>query len=127
MADAPLTSLPPRRTNRGGRRGVGVRQRPTKRSMKAWLYLLPAAVIYGGFAIWPALNTFYLSFLNWDGVQQPTSAGLSNYVRILQDPMLYNSILHALALIVFFSVFPVCLALLMTAWLLGGVRRGIHI
>jgi len=119
-----LTSLPPRRTNRGGRRGVGVRQRPTKRSMKAWLYLLPAAVIYGGFAIWPALNTFYLSVLDWDGVSPPGYAGLSNYTQILQDPMLYNSILHALVLIVFFSVIPVGVGLLMTALLMGRVRRG---
>lgn len=124
MADASLSSLAPRRTSRGARRAPGVRRRPNKRAMKAWLYLLPAAAIYGGFAIWPALNTFYLSFLNWDGVQQPTSAGLSNYVRILQDPMLYNSILHALVLIVFFSVVPVCLGLLMTALLMGRVRRG---
>src|SRR5690625_6344138 len=124
MADASLTSLPPRRTNRGGRRGVGVRQRPTKRSMKAWVYLLPALAIYGGFAIWPALNTFYLSFLDWDGVQVPTWAGLSNYTAILQDPVLYNSILHALVLIVFFSLIPVGVGLLMTALLMGRVRRG---
>ena len=92
--------------------------------MKAWLYLLPAAAIYSGFAIWPALNTFYLSVLDWDGVSAPTYTGLSNYLQILQDPMLYNSILHALVLIVFFSVIPVCAGLLMTGLLMGRVRRG---
>lgn len=92
--------------------------------MKAWLYLLPAAAIYGGFAIWPALNTFYLSVLDWDGVSAPTYTGLSNYLQILQDPMLYSSILHALVLIVFFSVIPVCAGLLMTGLLMGRVRRG---
>ena len=108
MADAPLTTRAPRQQNRGARRGAGARQRPGRRAMKAWVYLLPALAIYGGFAIWPALNTFYLSFLDWDGVQVPTWAGLSNYTAILQDPMLYNSILHALVLIIFFSVIPVC-------------------
>lgn len=88
------------------------------------MYLAPAAVIYLGFAIWPALNTFYLSFLDWDGVQQPSYVGLANYTSILQDAALYNSILHALVLIIFFSLIPVCMGLLMTGLLMGRVRRG---
>lgn len=88
------------------------------------MYLAPAAVIYLGFAIWPALNTFYLSFLDWDGVQQPSYVGLANYAAILQDAALYNSILHALVLIIFFSLIPVCMGLLMTGLLMGRVRRG---
>lgn len=88
------------------------------------MYLAPAAVIYLGFAIWPALNTFYLSLLDWDGVQQPSYVGLANYTSILQDAALYNSILHALVLIIFFSLIPVCMGLLMTGLLMGRVRRG---
>jgi ABC-type sugar transport system permease subunit len=89
-----------------------------------WLYILPALAVYLGFAIWPALNTVRLSFLEWDGVLPPTWAGLDNYVAIFQDALLYEAILHSLVLIVFFSLIPICVGLLMTALLLGRVRKG---
>ncbi|MGC0143961.1 carbohydrate ABC transporter permease [Pseudactinotalea sp. Z1732] len=124
MADAALDSLAPPRTRGDASGGVGSRRRPNRRALKAWVYLAPAAVIYLGFAIWPALNTFYLSLLDWDGVQRPSYVGLANYASILQDAALYNSILHALVLIIFFSLIPVCMGLLMTGLLMGRVRRG---
>ncbi|GAB3987048.1 ABC transporter permease subunit [Actinoallomurus acanthiterrae] len=86
--------------------------------------MLPALAVYLGFAIWPALNTLRLSLLKWDGVLPATSAGLGNYVKIFQDPALYEAILHSLVLIVFFSVIPIAVGLLMTALLMGKIRRG---
>ncbi|GAA4425862.1 ABC transporter permease subunit [Georgenia halophila] len=80
--------------------------------------------IYSTFAIAPSLNTLQLSLLEWDGVQAPTWVGLDNYAEILQDPALYNSVLHALALIIFFSLIPVCVGLVMTGLLMGRIRRG---
>src|SRR5699024_1504568 len=43
---------------------------------------------------------------------------------LFRDPQLYGSILHALILILFFSVLPVGIGLVMTALLMGKVRRG---
>jgi ABC-type sugar transport system permease subunit len=94
------------------------------RRTRGWLYVLPALAVYAGFAIWPALNTLRLSFLTWDGVLPPTWAGLDNYVRIFQDRALYEAVLHGLILIVFFSFVPVVAGLLLTALLMGKVRRG---
>ncbi|NDL56193.1 carbohydrate ABC transporter permease [Phytoactinopolyspora mesophila] len=124
MADITQVSPAPRERSRGAGLGTGRRRPLNRRAAKAWLYLLPAVIFYASFAIWPALNTFYLSFLNWDGVQPPSWAGLGNYVQIVQDPALYNSVLNALLLIVFFSFIPVCMGLLMTALLMGRMRRG---
>lgn len=95
-----------------------------RRRTKALVYLLPALLIYIGFVIYPALNTIQLSFLNWDGVQAPTPAGLDNYAQIFQNSELYRSVLNALVLIVFFTVIPVAVGLVMTALLMGKVRRG---
>lgn len=81
-------------------------------------------MIYSAFAIWPALNTVQLSMLDWDGVSAPSWVGVENYLRIFSDPALYNSVLHALVLIIFFSLIPVGLGLLMTGLLMGKVRRG---
>lgn len=103
---------------------VRARRAPSRRALKGWVYLAPAALIYATFAILPALNTIQLSLLDWDGVGVPEWVGLANYLEILQNPALYRSVGHALVLIVFFSVIPVCVGLLMTALLLGKVRRG---
>lgn len=119
---------PPRAAEaRGGRRAATGRARRAPgrgRRWRGWLYVLPALGVYLGFAIWPALNTLRLSFFEWDGVLAPTWAGFDNYTRIFQDEALYEAILHSLVLIVFFSFVPVVVGLLMTALLLGKVRKG---
>ena len=92
--------------------------------LKGWLYLLPALAVYGGFAIYPALSTLSFSFLDWDGVQLPAWAGLENYARVVTDPLLAGAIRNGLVLIVFFSLLPIAVGLLMTALLTGRARRG---
>src|SRR5690625_4123327 len=98
-----------------------------RRRTKALVYLAPALLIYIGFVIYPALNTIQLSFLDWDGVQVPTVVGLDNYAQIFQNPELYRSVLNALVLIVFFTVIPVAVGLVMTELLMGKVRRGMKV
>lgn len=86
--------------------------------------MLPAALVYGGFTVWPGLNTIYLSLLRWDGVGQPVWAGLGNYVRVFADPQIWPSLVHSMVLIVFFTVIPTVLGLLLVALLNTGFRRG---
>lgn len=107
-------------------RGASItRRRALRRGRaKALLYILPAAAIYGAFAIWPALSTVNMSFLEWDGILPARFVGIDNYVAMFKDPLLYGSIVHALILIVFFSFIPVAIGLAMTALLMGKVRRG---
>jgi ABC-type sugar transport system permease subunit len=119
---------PPRAvTARGGGQAAHGRARPAHwpgRKARGWLYVLPALAMYLGFAIWPAINTVRLSLLTWDGILPATWAGLDNYVKIFRDSALYEAILHSLVLIVFFSFIPIAVGLLMTALLMGKVRRG---
>src|SRR5690625_3320780 len=124
MADPATTEVvrpgSPRARTTSRRSSSATRRRRTK----ALVYLAPALLIYTGFVIYPALNTIQLSFLDWDGVQVPTVVGLDNYAQIFQNPELYRSVLNALVLIVFFTVIPVVVGLVMTALLMGRVRRG---
>jgi ABC-type sugar transport system permease subunit len=94
------------------------------RRLRGWLYVLPAAAVYAGFAIWPAISTVQYSFYRWDGVSPATWVGLDNYRGIFEDSTLYNAILHGLLLIVFFSFVPVTVGLLMTGLLMGKITRG---
>ncbi|MEV4354719.1 sugar ABC transporter permease [Nonomuraea sp. NPDC049625] len=124
---SPAVSPPRAAPARGGGRAAAGDTPPRRRlgrRARGWLYVLPALAVYLGFAIWPALNTLRLSLLTWDGILPPVWAGFSNYVKIFRDPALYEAILHSLALIVFFSVIPIGVGLLMTALLMGKVRRG---
>ncbi|GGP02113.1 sugar ABC transporter permease [Nonomuraea glycinis] len=115
-------AAPPRATPvRGGEPQV---IHPPKRRLRGWLYVLPALAVYLGFAIWPAINTVRLSLLSWDGILPATFVGIENYIKIFRDSALFEAILHSLVLIVFFSFIPIAAGLLMTALLMGKVRKG---
>lgn len=125
MAAASVRRATPARRTASALSSNPLRKRAARRrGAKALLYILPAAAVYGFFAIWPALNTVYISFLEWDGIMPAKFIGLENYVDLFHDPLLYGAILHSLILIVFFSFIPVTIGLAMTALLMGKVRRG---
>ncbi|MFD2924919.1 carbohydrate ABC transporter permease [Halobacillus naozhouensis] len=53
--------------------------------------LFPALLIYMIFAIYPILQSFYYSFMEWDGFSDMTYVGLSNFKELFQDPLFWNS------------------------------------
>jgi raffinose/stachyose/melibiose transport system permease protein len=122
MADAHRVGRPGWRAH-PGRPTVQRSRLHRKRRFIALAYLAPAAVVYLAFAIWPAVNTVGLSFLDWDGILPATWAGLENYTNIFSDPILGPAIWHSIVLILFFAVIPCAFGLLMTA-LLHGASRG---
>ncbi|MFE2423033.1 carbohydrate ABC transporter permease [Streptomyces hokutonensis] len=105
----------------GRRSGAGRRRRAV-----ALLYVLPALLPYTLFAVLPALHTAYLSLFDWDGVTLPSFTGIANYRTVFADPQLRAAAWHAGALIIFFSVLPICVGLVSAAVVsrLSG-RRGI--
>jgi len=55
--------------------------------------LLPAAIIFGAFNIFPILYSGYLSLLKWDGLSAAREyVGLKNYVELLSSHDLWNSL-----------------------------------
>ena len=47
-------------------------------------FLLPCLLLIGAFFILPAINTFVISFQNWDGTFRTTDwNGLQNYAKLL--------------------------------------------
>lgn len=80
----------------------------------AYLYLLPAFLVFVPFLFFPLLHGFWFSLYEWDGVSPSTWVGLGNYVDLFGDGPLLRSFLNSGVLIVFFAVVPICLALLLT-------------
>lgn len=88
-----------------------------------YFYLLPALVLVGVFLVAPFLWTSYWSFTNYGGLGSAQFVGLSNYLRLLQDPVLFTSFANTFAWLVGSLLLPVGIGLLvavLTFELIGG-------
>ncbi|WP_344649205.1 sugar ABC transporter permease [Cryptosporangium japonicum] len=99
--------------------GRRARARRPRRSWVGWLFAAPAVLVYATFVLRPLLLTVQYSFYEWNGIGASTWVGLDNYQRLVTDPELFATILHALELILFFSLIPVLLGLFVAAAIRG--------
>jgi ABC-type sugar transport system permease subunit len=63
--------------------------------------------------LWPALQSIYISTLDWDGFSQPTFVGLENYASLPEDPLFTQSLWNTLKWLVAFGVLSVAGGLLL--------------
>lgn len=71
--------------------------------------------MYAVFELYPVLTSVQYSLYDWDGIGVGTWAGLGNYKRVFTEPQLVASIIHAFVLIIFFTVLPLLLALVVAS------------
>lgn len=86
---------------------------PGEPRLVPYLYLLPAFALYAVFALAPLGHAAWLSFFNWDGVTPATWAGIGNYRAVLSDPQIRSAFVHSFVLVIFYSVIPVLIGLLL--------------
>ncbi|MEV4008983.1 sugar ABC transporter permease [Nonomuraea angiospora] len=96
------------------RRPVAARLRDA-RGLVGWLFVAPAFAFYAVFVLRPIALTFQYSLYEWDGIGPSTWVGLANFGKVFTDPDLYDSLINAVKLIVFFSAIPVLLGLAIAA------------
>ncbi|WP_424919790.1 carbohydrate ABC transporter permease [Streptomyces sp. wa1064] len=100
------------------RRGTGARKQFT-----AWLFLVPALLIFGLFAWWPIVRSLLLSFQRTNLVDPAVWVGLDNFRTLFADPLLGTAVGNT----VFFVVLGVLIgfpAPLVLAAIMSTVRRG---
>jgi raffinose/stachyose/melibiose transport system permease protein len=89
----------------------------------AFVMILPAAILFSLFYLWPFINGFWLSLHNWDGFSEPSWAGFSNYLRLARDRIflgaLGNNLIFVAAVVILKNVLGLGLALLLNRALLG--------
>lgn len=90
-----------------------------------YLYVLPALAVYATFLLVPLGHAVWLSLYHWDGLTVGTWAGLGNYRDIVADQGLRGAFVHALVLVVFYSVVPVCIGLALAATMNRARVRGL--
>lgn len=110
----PPTSAAPRQERRRS-----TRRRFGREALIGWLFLLPATVFYLAFVLWPIISTINYSFYDWNGITPATFVGVQNYVALVTQPELLGPIAHAFELIVFFSLVPTALGLVIAATIRG--------
>jgi raffinose/stachyose/melibiose transport system permease protein len=84
---------------------------------------MPALAFYAAFVLQPMLLTVQYSLYRWDGVGPATWVGLANYVTVLSEPKLLETLFNAFRLVLFFSLAPVTLGLV-TASVIHRVATG---
>lgn len=79
------------------------KSRPTRRTgvprtdgFWPWLFVLPLLIGVGTFFIWPIIQTFWYSFTSWGVFGGASFTGLANYVRLVTDPQLYQSLFNTI-------------------------------
>jgi raffinose/stachyose/melibiose transport system permease protein len=80
-----------------------------------WLFALPALMMYAVFDLYPVIKSIQFSFYNWNGIGVARPVGFDNYIRVFTEPELLSSIAHAFILIIFFTVLPVAVALVVAS------------
>ncbi|MBT1582927.1 carbohydrate ABC transporter permease [Curtobacterium flaccumfaciens] len=98
--ERPPAAATPTRTTRSSGRGAPAPRADGGRAPRRtdgwwpWLFVLPLLVGVGTFYIWPIIQTFWYSFTSWGVFGGATFTGVANYVRLVGDPQLYQSLLN---------------------------------
>jgi len=93
------------------------------RSIKPYLFLLPALAVYGGFVLLPAVQNLVYSFFKWSSLTKRTFIGLSNYVGLVQDKVFGIALLHNIIWAALTILFPLIIGLILAVLLSSSKAR----
>jgi multiple sugar transport system permease protein len=77
-----------------------------RRNRAALLFLLPGALIFAVYVVYPVLSSIVLSFYNWDGMTPRTFIGLANYAELLRADAFYVALKNNVLWLVLFLLAP---------------------
>ena len=91
----------------------------------AYLFLLPALVMYLVFVFWPVIQSIYFGFFEWNGLgKEMTWIGLDNYVTMfVQDEVFQLSLRNSIVATLVLAIVPTALGLGFAA-LFSNLRGG---
>ena len=86
-------------------------------------FILPAVLVYGFFVVYPFINSIYYSLTSWNGADRVKQyIGLGNYIRLLSDSLVWQSLQHNLVWVILGTISPIAIGLLLGILLWSGVR-----
>jgi raffinose/stachyose/melibiose transport system permease protein len=87
-------------------------------------FIAPAVSLFSIFVVFPIFQTVWLSFWKWDRISPGVWVGLENYKKVLSNPEIYSAFSHSLVFVLFYSLLPITIGLLITLLLLRVKIRG---
>lgn len=87
-------------------------------------FIAPAILLFSIFVVYPIFQTIWLSFWKWDRISPGVWVGLDNYKKVLSNPEIYSAFSHSLVFVLFYSLIPIAVGLLITLLLLRIKIRG---
>jgi len=61
-----------------------------------YIFLIPSIVIFLAFYLVPIVTVIFTSFTKWDGFNSPQFIGLSNFIKLFNTSVFYESLLNLL-------------------------------
>jgi cellobiose transport system permease protein len=91
-----------------------------------YVYIAPFFIIFGIFGAYPMFKTLYMSFMDWDLVNERTEGhkfiGLDNYARMFGDEYYWNALINTFGVFLLATIPQILLALLLANWLNRPLR-----
>lgn len=97
------------------------------RSPFAYLFILPALLLYVAFVGVPILQILGFSFFSWDNGVAGEFIGLANYGRLMSDSVFWNALMHNALWVVLTLAFPLLAGLLIAAILAERNARVVQV
>src|SRR5258706_1205932 len=89
-------------------------------------YIAPFFIVFGIFGSYPMFKTLYMSFTDWDLVNERTMGhtfiGFDNYVKLLGDPYYWNALKNTIGVFLLATIPQIILALLLANMLNRPLR-----
>ncbi|MFD9819882.1 carbohydrate ABC transporter permease [Streptomyces violascens] len=92
-------------------------------SRPGFAWAAPAAVFFLLFAIAPLVVVAALSFTSWDGITEPHFNGLDNWIALIHDPVMSQSVWTTLLLTTLGVLTQTPVSLLLGVWAAGHQRN----
>ena len=96
-------------------------------SRPAYLFLLPALLLYGAFVVVPILQVTAYSFFSWDNGIVQEFVGFANYARLGSDKVFWAALGHNAIWVILTLAFPLLAGLLLAAILAERSPRTIQV
>lgn len=99
------------------------KRRRRQGGLGAWLFALPALIVYVAFLVYPALSSLWFSVTDWDGLSPGYNiVGLQNYIDMARDAVVWTAARNNVLWTVVTLTIPVILGLVLAILLDGRVR-----
>jgi multiple sugar transport system permease protein len=66
-------------------------RKQTRETVIAYTFIAPNFIGFAVFTLVPLVFALFLSFLNWDGANPMTAAGVGNFTRLFTDPVFWRA------------------------------------